>query len=79
MFQQHFQTDQAQNQAAGAGSVTPETFSQFETDRAAQKGNEKSDDADQQGTGPDVYVQYGKADAYRQRVDAGAGQPASRS
>lgn len=35
VFQQYFQTDQAQDQATGAGSVTPEMFSQFETDSTA--------------------------------------------
>ena len=45
VFQQHFQSDQAQDQAAGPGRVIPEAFSQLEPDGAAQKRNDKSDHA----------------------------------
>ena len=51
VFQQHFQSDQAQDQAAGPGRVAPEAFSQLESDGAAQKRNDKSDHADEQRTG----------------------------
>ena len=71
VFQQHFQSDQAQDQAAGPGRVAPEMFPQLEPNGSAQKRNDKSDRADEQRTGPDVHIQYGKADAYCQSIDTG--------
>ena len=51
--------------------MIPEAFSQLEPDGAAQKRNDKSDHADEQRTGPDVHIQYGKADTHSQGIDAG--------